>query len=123
MQIIEAIDKVDELKPNAYSQAEKIGWLSDLDGMIKRNVIDTHEGGDLVNFWGYDEDTPLETSLLVGAPYEEIYTLWLESKIDYHNREYASYNNTTIRFNDIYSQFEMDYNRNNRPLSRKYRYF
>lgn len=46
MTIIEAIQKTDELKPNGYTQSQKIEWLSKLDGIIKRGIIDTHEGGD-----------------------------------------------------------------------------
>lgn len=46
MTIIEAIQKTDELKPNGYTQSQKIEWLAKLDGMIKRGIIDTHEGGD-----------------------------------------------------------------------------
>ena len=46
MTIIEAINRIDELKPNNYTYLEKIGWLSKLDGAIKKNIIDTHEDGD-----------------------------------------------------------------------------
>ena len=45
MTIIEAINKVDSLKPNGYTQSDKVGWLSVLDGAIKRSVIDTHDDG------------------------------------------------------------------------------
>lgn len=46
MTIMEAINRVDSLKPNSYSQNEKVAWLSKLDGIIKEKVIDTHEGAD-----------------------------------------------------------------------------
>ena len=35
MKIIEAIQAVDTLKPNTYSELEKIQWLSKLDSTIK----------------------------------------------------------------------------------------
>ena len=53
MKIIEAIQKVDALKPNNYSQEDKIKWLSTLDGVIKREIIDTHEGASDIVFNGY----------------------------------------------------------------------
>ena len=37
MKIIEAIQAVDTLKPNTYSELEKIQWLSKLDSTIKIN--------------------------------------------------------------------------------------
>ena len=52
MQLLEAINKIDALKPNTYSPDEKIWWLSELDGMIKKEIIDTHEGGKSVEFDG-----------------------------------------------------------------------
>ena len=35
MTLIEVINKVDTVKPNGYSEQEKIGWLSTLDGIVK----------------------------------------------------------------------------------------
>ena len=48
MTIMEAINRIDAIKPNGYPQLEKIRWLSTLDGNIKANIIDTHEGGEKV---------------------------------------------------------------------------
>ena len=42
MTIIEAINKNDLLKPNNFTQMDKIIWLSTLDGIIKKEIIDTH---------------------------------------------------------------------------------
>lgn len=123
MTIIGAINRVDELKPNGYTQAQKIEWLSSLDGMIKRTVIDTHEGGDDIHFTPYNTETDLDTELLVAAPYDELYIHWLESKIDYANAEYAHYNNSTMRFNDVYADFANDYNRTHMPKGNHFKYF
>lgn len=122
MTIIEAIRKIDELKPNTYTQEEKVKWLSDIDSMIKRDVIDTHEGSQFYFFSGYNQDTPVDTKLLAHG-FDEMYILWLESEIDYHNGEYAKYNNTITRYNDIFKNFENDYNRKHMPKGRKIRYF
>ena len=50
MTIIEAINRADRLKPNTYSQQDKVNWLSTLDGIVKKEIIDTHEGGEDVRF-------------------------------------------------------------------------
>lgn len=123
MTLIEAINKIDELKPNGYSQSEKISWLSEVEGMIKRLVVDTHEGGEDIEFIGYTDESPLDTKLIVEAPYESVYILWLESKIDYANGEYAKYNNSITRYNDIYSAFQNDYNRAHMPKGSANKYF
>ena len=123
MTISEAIAKIDSLKPNGYSQNDKIGWLSLADGMIKNNIIDTHEGGEGVTFNGYDDNTPIDTELIVNAPYDELYVSWLASKIDYFNGEYARYNNNIVRFNDTLSAYTNHYNRTHMPKGKNLKFF
>ena len=123
MTLGEAIERIDVLKPNAYTVVDKVGWLSTIEGMIKRTVIDSHEDGEDIEFNGYDESTPLSTELLVGDPYTDIYVLWLESKIDYTNAEYIKYNNSITRFNDTFQLFSNEYNRQHMPKGNKIRYY
>ncbi len=117
MTIIDAITRVDTVKPNSYGQTEKIKWLSELDGVIKNEIIDTHEGGENISFTGYTEDTALTTKLLVPAPYDEVYIRYLEMQIDYANNEYGKYNNSMVMYNTAYNAFQAYYNRNNVPRS------
>ena len=123
MTIIEAINKIDTLKPNSYTQLDKIKWLSELDGSIKVEIIDTHEGGSDIAFSEYGETTDINTKLLVSAPHEDLYIKWLESKIDYYNAEYGKYNNSSIAFNNAYSVFEKYYNRHHMPIQKKMKFF
>jgi hypothetical protein len=123
MTIIEAINKVDVLKPNNYTQSQKVRWLSNLDGIIKKEIIDTHKGGEGIVFNEYDDDTLLDTALLVPAPYDDLYIKWLESQIDYNNAEYGKYNNSVTAYNTAYSAYERYYNRHNMPIQRKLKYF
>lgn len=123
MTIIEAINAVDALKPNSYEQIEKIKWLSTLDGVIKREIIDTHEGADDVVFNGYSGETPLEKKLLIEAPYDEVYIMWLQAQIDYANQEFGKYNNSMMMYNNSYNAFWRYYNRTHLPLSKVRKYF
>ena len=122
MKIIEAIQKVDALKPNNYGPEEKVKWLSTLDGIIKNEIIDTHEGANKVEFNGYDMDS-LEKELIVPAPYDDIYIKWLEAQIDYNNGEIGKYSNSMTMYNTAYSAFERYYNRKNMPLRKGFKYF
>lgn len=117
MKIIEAINQLDTLKFNTYSQQDKVEWLSRLDSMVKKQIIDTHVGGESVVFSGYDVDTPEDTALLVPNPYDEMYLRWMEAQIDYHNGEYDKYNNAIIMFNTSFEAYEAYYNRTHMPVS------
>ncbi len=123
MTIIEAINRIDSLKHNTYSQSDKVEWLSTLDGMVKLHIIDNHEGADEVIFNGYDSDTNLDTELLVPAPFDSMYLRWLEAQIDYHNGEYGRYNNAILVFNTDFDGYRNYYNRNHMPTSVKMKYF
>ena len=123
MKIIEAINRIDALKHNTYTQSDKVRWLSTLDTMVKNHVIDTHEGGENVVFTGYNDSTDIHTELLIPAPYDEAYMRWLEAQIDYHNGEYGRYNNAVEAFNDFYSDYKAHYNRTHMPKSKKLKYF
>lgn len=123
MTILEAINRVDTTKPNSYTQNEKVGWLSTLDGIIKSEIIDTHEGGEDIVFKGYVADTSLDTVLLVPAPYDDIYIRWLEARIDYTNGEYGKYNNSLTAYNDAYDLYAAHYNRKHMPKGKKFKFF
>lgn len=123
MKIIEAINQIDSQKPNTYSYNEKLSWLSRLDSMVKRLIIDTHEGGDDVSFTGYDDSTDQDTEMLVPAPFDEMYIRWLEAQIDYANEEYDRYNNAVLMYQTAYDGFSAWYNRNHMPISKSIQYF
>lgn len=123
MTIIEAINNADNFKPNSYTQQEKVKWLSILDGTIKKEIIDTHEGAEAIVFDGYEADTPVGTVLLVPAPYDDVYVRWLEAQIDYANGETSKYNNSMAMFNMAYSAFERFYNRTHMPKGKSIKFF
>lgn len=117
MTIIEAINKLDSLKPNTYSQEQKVSWLNRLDQMILTNIVQLHEGYENVSFTGYHSETDLQTELLAKAPFDEMYLRWMEAQIDYHNGEIKRYNISMPMFNTEYEAFENWYRRNHMPLS------
>lgn len=123
MTLMEAISRVDNIKPNRYTQVEKVKWLSTLDGIIKAEIIDTHEGGEGVTFAAYDDVTDLMKELLVPAPYDEMYIRWLEAQIDYANGEYGKYNNSITMYNTAYSAYEKYYNRIHKPIQKNFTHF
>lgn len=122
MKIIEAINAIDALKHNTYTQHEKLQWLSRLDWMVKREIVDVHEGEE-VTFEAYDDQTDPETELLVPAPYDEVYMRWMEAQIDYHNGEYGKYNNSITMFNEAYKAFSNYYTRTHMPKGKRLKFF
>ena len=117
MTVREAIALVDRLKPNKFSEADKVKWLSDIDGLIVRELVDSHENSPLEGeFEGYtDLATNGDVELLAPYPYDILYRWYLESQIDLGNMEIAKYNNSKTLFNNAYLTFTDHYNRTHMP--------
>lgn len=95
-----AIDRVDAIKPNAFTDAQKIQWLKELEGRIALDVL-------LVSYETAQANLPTETTdeLLLEGMYEDIYFYWLEAHIDEANGEYDKYQNSQAMFNTAYKNF------------------
>lgn len=115
MTVAEVLESCDKTKPNQYESKVKISWIKTLEGGIKNDVFLTHEnsGKEFTDLENFNE----ETELFVKSPYDEIYTLYVGSLIDFHNAEYSRYNNTVDLFNRKFEEFANYYNSKNKPLS------
>lgn len=118
MTIKDCIDIVDNLKPNQYTIRDKVMWLSFIEEIIINEVLKTHEGydGRYDNFEGYTEDK-LFVTLIVGSPYDRLYTAFLTMKIDETNGETQRYNNSKTLYNTYMSEYRKYYNRTHMPIS------
>lgn len=123
MTIIEAINAADKRKPNTLTESEKVRLLSVLDGKIKLEIIDTHEGGEGISFVPYTDDTPRDTVLLVPSPWDDLYIKHLEAEIDYHAGDIERYNNGVTVYEAAYNAFAAWYNRTHMPRSVNFKYF
>lgn len=97
------IESVDGIRPNSYSEEQKLGWISDLDGMVKRLVMQEEE----VKPYNYPED--MDTELLIPFPFDSLYSMYVEAMIDYYNREYGNYNNSAMMFEGRFTEYKKAY--------------
>lgn len=119
MTIQAAIDMIDALKPNMFPLHQKVAWLNDLDGMVWREIMLTHEGIPAgAVFEGYDQDTDHGTDLLAPDPYSEIYKHYLASQMDVANREMTVYAQDKLLFNNAWQTLCDYWNRTHKPISR-----
>lgn len=114
MTIIEAINQVDGIKFNTYSQEEKVCWLSNLDAKITAVLEGTYPDPMGVSV-PYDPNADMERELLLESPWDEMYLRWMEAMIDYNNGETDSYNRSITLFNNLYQNFMNWYIRRNMP--------
>lgn len=104
MTILEAIQQADALNPNTYDQKQKIVWLSRCEASVER-FVEQHEGAEDIPFIGFDENTSVDTKLLIPQPNDEAYVHWLCANISLANREVEDYNNFIAMFNTAMTDF------------------
>lgn len=107
MTIFEAITRANTLRANTLGDAQKYAWVNDLDGQIAEMM---------------GKDAPLsvfpeDRELLMPSPHEEIYQLYLVSKIDYYNNEIDMYTNDLMVYESALNEAKAWWRRNNRPAS------
>ena len=118
MNIQTAIDRADMMKPNLMDRKLKVAALSELDGLIHREIILKHEHPEEAEtFEGYTMDTDPGTELIAPWPYDELYGFWLMARIDEQNLEMDKYENDRSRFNQAYEMFHDFWRRTHMPLS------
>lgn len=116
MTIQAAIDRIDTMKPNMFDDKQKIAWLSEVDGYVWRELIKTHEGQpEGFVFVGYDQDTEMDTELLIPEPYTGVYDSYLSAQMDQKNMESGKYAQNMVRFNNEWQTYADYYNRNHTP--------
>lgn len=106
-----AVARFDTLFPNAFPYAEKLKWISDLDGAIFYDVMSRYENGPDKTFEPYVLTTDKHTVLLVPCPYDDIYIKYLSAQCDLAAGDSVRYQNSAAVFNTAYSEFAAHYNR------------
>ena len=100
----EILERAEQEKPDAFSNPVKARWLTELEGKIALDCfhMSPKEAQTVLYGWPKDENKVL----LVRFPNEEIYSLYLEAMIDFHNGEPDRYQNTMERFNQAFLGFK-----------------
>ena len=110
MTIAQLIAYVDEIKPNAFSDATKLVWVNEVEGMVQSEVL-LRAQSECVEY------TATSSSLIVLPPYSKLYAEYLMARIDYANGEYDKYQNTMQMFNGFFEDYKTWYNRVYRPTA------
>ena len=104
MTVLKAIHELDSLRPNSYSQEQKIQWLDRLDSFIRSSILSRYPEAkaDLLNLGDPERE------LLMKDPYDEAYLYWLLSRIHYFNEEIDRYNAAVRLFRAGFEDYQRD---------------
>lgn len=119
MNISEVINRINTMKPSAYTEKDMIAWLSDLDKKIYRELLSWHHIPFCFEPKEYTE-ADMGRELLVKEPYADIYPLWISAQIDFNNMETNRYANSYAMFNHAYQDYADYINRTFLPKQRNF---
>ncbi len=108
MTLAEVIENFDSERTNNVSIITKKRWISQLDLKIWGEILKPRGDNQYI---GYGKEIPLEAEVKAPSEYAEIYTLYMNMKLDYMNGEIARYNNSAMLFNRMYKEMHDFINR------------
>lgn len=118
MTISKVIALVNDIKPNQYTDQQKINWINYLDASVVNDIFSQYEECAVTEFVPYtNTDADKEKELLVPFPNDIIYEYYLKMKIDEANEEMGKYNNNAMIFNAAFSEYSKQYNREHKHKS------
>lgn len=108
MTLGEIIRHVDTVKPNAFSDEDKILWLNELEYEIQADVFGVTE-----DFDSHGTDVGWEEEeMYIPEAFHRVYYSYLEARIDAANGEWSEYGSSIGLYNAFRGQFERWYARN-----------
>ena len=100
MTIEQAINQIAELYEPTYSPAILTRWLWEMDQrMLQEELLRT----DIID--EYNPDTDMDVTLLIPAPYERLYILYLARMIHLHRGEYDQAANFESEWNQLKNEY------------------
>lgn len=118
MTVQECINYIDSVEPNAYTETQKAGWLSECEGKVYTSLF-------LVQPYEFTPITAVDSRVLaLPAPYDRMYPRYLQAMIHYANGEYDRYANSMAVFNEVWAEanrwFGGDYDVTDRLRNRRF---
>lgn len=110
MKLQSIISKIDDVKPNTYSDETKLSWLNTVEGFVATQI---HGVVEFVPHEAVNSDV----ELLVPLPYSVLYEYYLKAMIDYENKDFESYSTNTVLYNAAFSDYSKYYIRTTAPTT------
>lgn len=114
MKLGEILRKVDQLRPNAFSDAEKIEMLNTVEGRVYTDIMSKAEDGMNWTFIPFKEEEE-ERELVVPVPFTDLYLFYLFSMIDFYNGDSGRYNDSMVLYNNAWDAYAAHYRETHKP--------
>lgn len=113
MNVRELLAHIDQIRPNAYTDAEKIDMLNTIEGRVYTDIFLKAKDfeGEFIPFREGEEDR----ELAVPVPFTDLYVFYLASMIDFYNGDSGRYNDSVVLYNKAWDDYAAYYRENHMP--------
>jgi hypothetical protein len=105
------IADIDDVCPNSYSEATKTRWIARLDMLLWRDLFLQARDPKLNYTWPENKGW----QVLISAPDDDIYDLYLRAQIEFYNGEYEKYGNSAAFYDARYRELAAWFINEHRP--------
>lgn len=98
MTIQKLIDKVQEEKPNTFTDEKIISFVNEIEHEVAEQLCVDFETE-------YTAEDNMDTVLLAETPYDRLYVSYVKAMLDFANEEYASYQNNVAQHMQDFRDF------------------
>lgn len=116
MTLEKLIENILTIKGQQFDNEIITSWINEIEGQVIDEVFNKAIGVN-IEFVPYDYTTDMERKLYISDRFQDVYTNYIYSKIDFLNQETERYNNDVVMFNAAYESFSSWYLRNNKQKS------
>ena len=110
MTINQVIEQVSRLSPGAVEDRDIAQWILALDGKLFTQ-LQMPEDTERPKEWPKDGDV----QMVAAPPYDGVYVLYAQLKIEFYRKDYEEYNNTATAYNDAMNEYRKAYRREHPP--------
>lgn len=116
MTLEKLIENILTIKGQQFDNEIITSWINEIEGQAIDEVFNKAIGVN-IEFVPYDYATDMDRKLYIPDRFQDVYTNYIYSKIDFLNQETERYNNDVVMFNAAYESFSSWYLRNNKQKS------
>ena len=113
MTIREVLARVDTIRPNAYTDGEKIAMLNTIEGRIYTDILE--QAADFMGEFLPFREGEEERELAVPVPFADVYIYYLAAMIDFYNGDSGRYNDTMVLYNQAWEDYAAYYRERHKP--------
>lgn len=113
------LDRCAMARPDAWPEEIKARWIMGINEELYRDVVQRHElhAGESLPELPMEFPADQDMELVAGAPFDDLYDLYVFARVDLANREIDNYNTSATVYAQRADEWRKYYHRTHMPIT------